>query len=114
VGTATVAKACGGAAAGAVGPSEVGRQVEQADEVGRGRGCGAMGREAGRGTGVARWVAGAEAGSWAAGGEEEADFLFYLFIFFSLFLFISFPISSRCRIEFLIKPMLHKITHQTK
>jgi hypothetical protein len=76
----------------------VGRQVEQAGEVGRGRGGGAMGWEAGRGAGVARWAAGGEAGELGRGGEGEADFLFYLFIFFPLFVYFFscfFTMSNR-------------------
>jgi hypothetical protein len=61
-----------GAAAGAAGASEMGRQVEQAGEVGHGRGCGALGREAGRGAGVARWAAGAEC-EMGCGREKEGD-----------------------------------------
>jgi hypothetical protein len=63
-----------------------------------------------RGRGRAGW---ASREHWVARerGGKQADFPF---------LFISFPISSsflfssRCQIEFLIKPMLHEITHQTK
>jgi hypothetical protein len=38
----------------------LGCRVEQAGEVGRRRGCGALGQETGRGAGVARWAAGAK------------------------------------------------------
>jgi hypothetical protein len=62
----------GGSAAGTAGPSEVGRQVKQAGEVGRGRGCGALGRGAGRGAGVARWAVGAEC-EMGCGREKEGD-----------------------------------------
>jgi hypothetical protein len=90
--------------------------------LGRGRGAGpregrsALGRGRGRG---GRGLVG-----WAARGErgEESKLISFLFIYFlfpsfCLFLFpisSSFLFSSRCQIEFFIKPMLHKITHQTK
>jgi hypothetical protein len=100
-------------------------------------GCGGAGRarwaetgELGHRRGGQRWAAGrrgeGEAEGWWArpheesGGRRQANFLFiYSFSFpsFGLFLFpisSSFLFSSRCQIDFLIKPMLHKITHQTK
>jgi hypothetical protein len=52
------------------------------------------------------WLGQAARPSWVEGeGAGSLSFLSYLFIF------CPFLFSSRCQIEFLIKPMLHKITH---
>jgi hypothetical protein len=106
----------------------------------RGRRAGREGREelaARAGPRQGSWAAGGEVGAGPREGKgrprvgglgrtrregEESKLISFLFIYFlfpsfCLFLFpisSSFLFSSRCQIEFFIKPMLHKITHQTK
>jgi hypothetical protein len=78
----------GGGAGGAPGASK----PEGAWKVGHARSVG--------------WLGQAARPSWVEGeGAGSLSFLSYLFIF------CPFLFSSRCQIEFLIKPMLHKITH---
>jgi hypothetical protein len=72
-----------------------------------------LARGVGGGVGWASWATGARGARWASREGKEGMGLFLFFLSY-IFIFCSFLFSPRFQIEFLIKRMLHKITHQTK